>query len=69
MSLPTNRAKQLITQLAKEADVQINGNRDWDVTVHDERFYEALLKQGSLALGETYMAGWWDCKKIDELIA
>jgi cyclopropane-fatty-acyl-phospholipid synthase len=37
--------------------------------VHDDRFYERVLNEGNLGLGESYMEGWWDCAKIDEFIA
>ena len=54
-------------QLLSYADIKINGNRRWDIHVHDERFYKRVLADGSLGLGESYMQGWWDCKAIDEL--
>jgi len=63
-----NRAKTAIEKLLAEADIRINGNRPWDVNVHDERFYRAVLRGGSLAFGESYMAGWWDSEAVDELI-
>ena len=47
------------------ADVQIDGNRPWDIHVRNPLFYEQVLSGGSLALGETYMAGWWDCESLD----
>ncbi len=49
------------------ADVKINGDRPWDIQVHDERLYQRVLSQGSLGLGESYMDGWWDSKNIDQL--
>ncbi|GAA4816469.1 cyclopropane-fatty-acyl-phospholipid synthase [Marinicella pacifica] len=48
------------------ADVQIGGDRPWDLQVHDNRFYARVLAQGSLGLGESYMAGWWDCAHLDQ---
>ncbi len=48
------------------ADVRINGNRPWDIQVHNENFYQRLLAEGSLGLGESYMDGWWDCEKLDQ---
>ncbi len=59
-------AKEIIGGLLKSADVKINGNRSWDIKVHDERFYSRVLSQGALGLGESYMDRWWDCKKLDE---
>lgn len=34
------------------------------VTVHDSRFYARVLREGSVGLGESYAAGWWD---VDDL--
>jgi cyclopropane-fatty-acyl-phospholipid synthase len=63
-----NRAKTVIEKMLAGVDVKINGDRPWDVLVRDERFYRAVLRGGSLAFGESYMAGWWDTGSIDELI-
>jgi cyclopropane-fatty-acyl-phospholipid synthase len=57
-----------VKALLKKADVTINGKRPWDIQVHNEKFYARILAGGSLALGESYMEGWWDAKAIDELI-
>lgn len=59
--------KQAIQQILDEADVKINGKRPEDIQVHDERLYKRILSGGSLALGESYMDGWWDCKRLDIL--
>jgi len=64
-----DRAKHIIEKLLTEADVRINGSRPWDIRIHNERFYGAVLRGGSLAFGETYVAGWWDSDQLDELIA
>jgi cyclopropane-fatty-acyl-phospholipid synthase len=63
-----NKAKELITELLALADVKINGSNPWDPQIHDERFYHRLLKDRELGLGESYVAGWWDCQHIDQLI-
>lgn len=49
------------------ADVKIEGGREWDITVHNDRFYSRVLRQGSLGLGESYVDGWWDCPALDQL--
>lgn len=51
--------------LIEPADVRINGDRDWDLQVHDERTYARVLAQGSLGLGESYLDGWWDAGSLD----
>lgn len=61
------KLKQTVQNILGPAGININGNNPWDIQVHDDRFYQRILAQGSLGLGESYMDGWWDCKKIDEL--
>jgi len=58
--------KQTIQHIFDLADVRINGNRPWDIQVQNLSFYERVLAGGSLALGETYMDGWWDCEALDQ---
>jgi len=59
--------KNTIEKILKSVDVEINGSRPWDLQVHDERFYSRVLSGGSLAFGESYMDGWWDCNALDQL--
>lgn len=60
-------APEAVEDLFRAADIQINGNRAWDIQVHDERFFPRLLAGGSLGFGESYMDGWWDCEALDEM--
>ena len=64
----SSSTENFITQSLNKVDVQINGDRPWDIRVLDKRFYTRILSYGSLGLGESYMDGWWDCEQIDELI-
>ncbi len=50
------------------AGVSINGKNPWDIQVFNENFYPKILAGGSLALGESYMDGWWETLAIDQLI-
>ncbi len=61
-------ARTKIESLLSQADIQLNGTRAWDIQVHDQRLFSRLLAEGSLGFGEAYMDGWWDCRRIDELI-
>lgn len=54
-------------QLVKLADIKINGKRDTDIQIHDDRVYERILTQGSMGVGESYMDGWWSTKKLDKM--
>ncbi len=38
------------------------------VTVHDPRAYGALLRSGSVGLGASYVAGWWDADDLTALV-
>jgi len=59
-------AKEIVTDLLNAADIQINGSRPQDIKIHDDRLYSRVLSGGSLALGESYMDGWWDANSLDE---
>lgn len=62
-----DRAQEIVEQLLSLAGATIGGDRPWDIHVHNNRFYRRVLAHGSLGLGESYMDGWWDCCRIDEL--
>lgn len=57
--------KSIITRLLNSADIETNGERPWDITVHNEAFYPRLLNKHSLGLGESYVDGWWDSERLD----
>jgi cyclopropane-fatty-acyl-phospholipid synthase len=63
-----DNAQRIARELLEAADISVNGERPWDLRVHNEGFYGRVLAGGSLALGESYMDGWWDCDELDELI-
>lgn len=63
----TTSPEDLIAELLASADVQINGSRPWDIQVHDDLLYKRLMAGGSMALGESYMDGRWDCEALDQL--
>jgi len=56
-------------QLLGLAGIAIDGDRPWDMRVHDERLFARVLAEGSLGLGESYMDGWWDAEQLDAFIA
>ncbi len=57
-----NKAEKILSL----AGIKINVDNPWDIKVHNEKFYQRVLAEGSLGLGESYMDGWWDCEKLDE---
>jgi cyclopropane-fatty-acyl-phospholipid synthase len=60
------RRRQVAEAILDKADIQINGSQSWDIQIHDSRFYQRVLSEGSLGLGESYMDGWWDVEQLDE---
>ncbi len=62
------KSREIIKKILDPADVKLNGNRPWDIQVHNENFYDRVISKGTLGLGEAYMDGWWDCEALDEMI-
>ena len=68
MTMTTTRARppQILVELTELADIRLNGDRPWDITVHHSNAYKNTLRRGTLGLGEAYMDGYWDCEELDE---
>ena len=64
-----HKYQEKISALLLKADVRINGDRPWDLKVHNPKLFGRILGQGSLGFGEAYMEGWWDCEHIDQMIS
>ncbi len=64
--MPSQYNKEKIQELLTPLDICINGDRPWDIKVHDPRLYHRVLSHCSLGLGESYMDGWWDCQELDQ---
>jgi cyclopropane-fatty-acyl-phospholipid synthase len=60
-------AEATIEDLFASAEIRLGGERPWDIRVHDGRFFRRILTGGTLAFGESYMDGWWDCDALDEM--
>ena len=61
--------KSTLTSMLAEAGITVNGDQPWDLRVHDERLYDRLARGRTIAAGESYVDGWWDCDQLDELFA
>ncbi|HUG44873.1 MAG TPA: hypothetical protein VMN76_11605 [Acidobacteriota bacterium] len=60
--------RQKAEEILASAGIQVNGDRPWDMQVHDSRVFPRMLRQGPYGLGEAYVAGFWDCARLDELL-
>lgn len=65
----TSSARRTVESLLERAGVRTDGARPWDIRVRDERFFQRVLADADLGLGESYMDGDWDCEQLDELSA
>ena len=66
--MTTSKKFEEINKILQDADVQLNGERPWDIKLHDERALSVSLSRGTLGVGESYMDGWWDCDQVDVMI-
>jgi cyclopropane-fatty-acyl-phospholipid synthase len=62
------RSRETLTRLFGEGDVHCNGSRPTDIQVNDPRFYDRVMAEGSIGMGESYMDGWWDAPDLDGMI-
>ena len=53
------------SEFLESVDIEINGIRPWDITVHNPDLYKSVFFNGSLGFGESYMKGWFDCERLD----
>ena len=67
--MKTTSPERLVPEILSSADVAVNGSRPWDIQVYHHLFYKRLAAGGSMALGESYMDGWWDCEALNQSFA
>ena len=64
-----NRSHRVLGEMLATANVRLDGERPWDIEVRNPRMPLRILTHGSLGAGESYMDGWWDCERLDEMLA
>lgn len=57
--------QRLVAGLLDKAGICLNGSDPGDIRVNDPLFYPIVLGNGSLGLGEAYMAGFWESPSPD----
>lgn len=60
--------EELLQAKFKSAGIDCKKDNTYGLKIHDPRFYDRVLKHGSLGLGESYIDGWWDAEHVDEMI-
>ena len=51
------------------AGITVNGSNPYDIQVKNDRFYQRIIHEPALGLGEAYMDNWWECRALDQFIA
>lgn len=67
--MKTEKFKNYLNDLLATADIGINGEHPWDLTVYNDEFYAKVFSDGSVGVGEAYVEKWWDCSQLDEFFA
>ena len=65
----SQRSKSLGLEILQRAGIDPGGDSPCDITVHDDRFWDRVVAQRELGLGESYQEGWWDANRLDQFIA
>lgn len=66
--MESKKAKKIFKNLMALAHVTVNGSGPGDIIIKNEHFYERVLTQPALGLGESYMDNWWECSAVDQFI-
>jgi cyclopropane-fatty-acyl-phospholipid synthase len=64
--LRQSRLYSALVEMFAHADIQVDGDRPWDIRLHDASVPERVFAVGSLGLGEAYLDGHWDAEQLDE---
>src|SRR5688572_3588050 len=67
-SFDSSRARDVCIELLATAGITVDGSEPWDITVHDDRLWSRVLRDGTLGGGEAYVDGWWDSRALDQTI-
>ncbi|HWU87220.1 MAG TPA: cyclopropane fatty acyl phospholipid synthase [Kofleriaceae bacterium] len=61
-------AEAIVRELFGLAGIEFGGTAPGDIRVRDPRFYERVLRDASIGLGESYMDDWWETDALDVTI-
>lgn len=57
-----------IRGLLARAGITVNGDKPYDIQVHNNNFYRRVLLGRDVGVAESYIDGYYDCDRIDEFI-
>jgi cyclopropane-fatty-acyl-phospholipid synthase len=53
-----------VRSLIKKAGLIVDGPNPWDPQVKDRAFFETVVRDGILGLGDSYVSGMWNCDDL-----
>ena len=59
----------MATSILASAGIPLNSSESWSIQVHNDKLWDRAISQGQLGFAESYMEGWWDCEKLDLMLA
>lgn len=62
---PHDKSRKVLQELLGECDIRIDGPGPCDMQLLDPHCCARILAEGSLGLGESYMAGAWEVEDLD----
>lgn len=60
------KSNQIIADLLSKADIEISGDKPWDINIYSSKLGSRVLAQGNLGLGEAYIDGHWESPRLDQ---
>lgn len=67
-NLGKTSSESFVRELFDSAGVGVEGKNPGDIDVKNPEFYERLVRDASIGLGESYMEEWWECERLDLFI-
>ncbi len=58
-----------IGRILAKAGIEINGPKPWDIQINEPKFFDRITDEPSIGAGESYMDGWWDCQRLEEMFS
>jgi cyclopropane-fatty-acyl-phospholipid synthase len=63
------REEFILREYLSHLGIEVDGHRSYDVCVRNPAFYRKVVSNGIHGALDTYVDGWWDCERLDELTA
>ena len=63
-----SNSRQIVEEALNYAGITIDGDKPYDIQVHNEGLYDRVVRDGELGVGESYMEGWWDSPALDQFL-